>query len=230
MALRQDLFRGVTAFRHEPRHYCAYTNGKSFGVLGATGLRPKGPHRFTAAGLAAPATTDVAAGGDGGGGGGSSAGGGDSGGGSGSGGGSDGEDSMPSLSHDIQPHVGCILHFESSLFAMWQAKYCAMAMRHMADDGAIDRIKSQTPFAFYRESLAAAVAMLRAASADDDDDDDDDDDGPSLQATVMAKAIKLWSRWKLPPDGLPDPPPPGHPPIVLDGKGLTLLQPLDPRQ
>ena len=200
MALRQDLFRGVTAFRHEPRHYCAYTNGKSFGVLGATGLRPKGPHRFT------------------------------SGGGSGSGGGSDVEDSMPSLSHDIQPHVGCILHFESSLFAMWQAKYCAMAMRHMADDGAIDRIKSQTPFAFYRESLAAAVAMLRAASADDDDDDDDDDDGPSLQATVMAKAIKLWSRWKLPPDGLPDPPPPGHPPIVLDGKGLTLLQPLEPRQ
>ena len=131
MALRQDLFRGVTAFRHEPRHYCAYTNGKSFGVLGATGLRPKGPHRFSAAGRAAPATTDVAAGGDGGGGGGSSAGGGDSGGGSGSGGGSDGEDSMPSLSHDIQPHVGCILHFESSLFAMWQAKYCAMAMRHM---------------------------------------------------------------------------------------------------
>ena len=47
MALRQDLFRGVTAFRHEPRHYCAYTNGKSFGVLGATGLRPQGPHRFT---------------------------------------------------------------------------------------------------------------------------------------------------------------------------------------
>ena len=209
MALRQDLFRGVTAFRHEPRHYCAYTNGKSFGVLGAIGLRPKGPHRFTS---------------DGGGGGGSSAGGG----GSGSGGGSDGEDSMPSLSHDIQPHVGCILHFESSLFAMWQAKYCAMAMRHMADDGAIDRIKSQTPFAFYRESLAAAVAMLRAASADDDDDDDDDDDGPSLQATVMAKAIKLWSRWKLPPDGLPEPPPPGHPPLVLDGKGVTLLQPLEP--
>ena len=198
MALRQDLFRGVTVFRHEPRHYCAYTNGKSFGVLGATGLRPKGPHRFT------------------------------SGGGSGSGGGSDVEDSMPSLSHDIQPHVGCILHFESSLFAMWQAKYCAMAMRHMADDGAIDRIKSQTPFAFYRESLTAAVAMLRAASADDDDDDDDDDDGPSLQATVMAKAIKLWSRWKLPPDGLPEPPPPGHPPLVLDGKGVTLLQPLEP--
>ena len=199
-ALRQDLFRGVTVFRHEPRHYCAYTNGKSFGVLGATGLRPKGPHRFTSVG------------------------------GSGSGGGSDVEDSMPSLSHDIQPHVGCILHFESSLFAMWQAKYCAMAMRHMADDGAIDRIKSQTPFAFYRESLTAAVAMLRAASADDDDDDDDDDDGPSLQATVMAKAIKLWSRWKLPPDGLPEPPPPGHPPLVLDGKGVTLLQPLEPPQ
>jgi hypothetical protein len=43
---RHNLFEGVTCFRHEPRHYCAYSNGKSFGQLSAAGLRPKGAHRF----------------------------------------------------------------------------------------------------------------------------------------------------------------------------------------
>lgn len=186
---RADIFRGVTAFRHEPRRYCAYTNGKSFANLSVADVRPKGPHRFTAGSAGAATVSNE-------------------------------------ITHEIKPHIACVLHFESSMFALWHAKFCALALRHMADDGAPERVKKQTPFAFYRESLTAAVALLRASAADEADSDSDEDGEGGLLQAVMAKALKLWAKWKLPPQGLPEPPEPKQPPIVLEELGVTLLQPL----
>ncbi|EOD19284.1 hypothetical protein EMIHUDRAFT_243012 [Emiliania huxleyi CCMP1516] len=42
-------FAAVRSFRHFPTQYCSYTNGKSFGVLAAAGLRSHGPHHFRSA-------------------------------------------------------------------------------------------------------------------------------------------------------------------------------------
>lgn len=39
-------FTQARAFRHHPTKYCSYTNGKSFGLLSADGLRSHGPHHF----------------------------------------------------------------------------------------------------------------------------------------------------------------------------------------
>mmetsp|Transcript_27551 Transcript_27551/g.92698 ORF Transcript_27551/g.92698 Transcript_27551/m.92698 type:complete len:224 (+) Transcript_27551:578-1249(+) len=41
-----DPFASCYAFRHTPRDYCAYINGKSFGAVGVAGLAPAGPHHF----------------------------------------------------------------------------------------------------------------------------------------------------------------------------------------
>ena len=37
-----DPFASCYAFRHTPRDYCAYINGKSFGSVGVAGLAPAG--------------------------------------------------------------------------------------------------------------------------------------------------------------------------------------------
>jgi len=41
-------FHECTAFRHRPREFCAYGNGKAFGKLSEAALRPAGPHHFAA--------------------------------------------------------------------------------------------------------------------------------------------------------------------------------------
>lgn len=42
-------FAQACVFRHHPTKYCSYTNGKSLGLLSASGLRSHGPHHFRCA-------------------------------------------------------------------------------------------------------------------------------------------------------------------------------------
>ena len=42
-----DPFASCYAFRHTPRDYCAYINGKSFGAVGVAGLAPAGQRTIT---------------------------------------------------------------------------------------------------------------------------------------------------------------------------------------
>ena len=210
--LRTDIFSGVHVFRHGPRHFAAYTNGKSFGRLDAPGLRPKGAHRFAAASAS---------------------------------------------SYEVPPYVACVLHYEASTFALWRAKFNALARRHGAVDEEEGNAGAQVgarpppkiPFAYYRESIAAAQALLQAArprrrrapkSTLDDLDDDDDEDVDALLAEAAAskkadavrlavatdEARALWARWKQAPAGLPPPPGGRSAPLVLRERGVTLLQPL----
>jgi hypothetical protein len=53
-----DPFREASAFRHRPVDFCAYGNGKAFGVLGAPALRPSGAHNFGGR-LPAPAASET---------------------------------------------------------------------------------------------------------------------------------------------------------------------------
>jgi len=170
-------FAAVRSFRHFPTQYCSYTNGKSFGVLAAAGLRSHGPHHFRSAATC--------------------------------GGGGAG-------SLDLPAGVAVVLHYESATYAKWRTKYLELARRH----GDAPEVLSRVPFAFYRQSLSSARKLLHAEAE------------VRLRTPAAAErmraaeegAVRLWSKWKVEPEGLPPPPPPGETPLVLP-QGITRLSP-----
>ena len=189
---RPDLFRGVTAFRHEPRRFCAYTNGKSFGRLASPGLRMAGPHRFRADAADAGATTATM------------------------------DEGGSQQQHQLPAPVACVLHFESTTYALWQDKFASLATRHLSSSGdnggqGDGRQQPRLPFAYYRESMEQAHRLLLAHAAEDS--------RAATKETVAA--LQLWCRWKRPPRGLPAPPAgPRDAPVVVAEHGITLLHPL----
>ena len=134
---------------------------------------------------------------------------------------------------ELPPSVACVLHFEASTFELWRAKFSALGRRHASaaghggpEDGsnsegpgsaraAATSSAPKIPFAYYRESMAAARA-LDAAQAQ----------GPAALEAAMDAARQLWARWKQAPPELPGPPAARAAPLVLREHGVTLLKPL----
>jgi hypothetical protein len=54
-----DPFLDVTAFRHKPATFCAYSNGKSFGRLRIPDLRSAGVHHFVGGSTYSPSAAFV---------------------------------------------------------------------------------------------------------------------------------------------------------------------------
>mmetsp|Transcript_48360 Transcript_48360/g.80200 ORF Transcript_48360/g.80200 Transcript_48360/m.80200 type:complete len:576 (+) Transcript_48360:175-1902(+) len=111
------------------------------------------------------------------------------------------------VTQKIPPHVACVLHFESATFGRWRDKYLSLARRH----GTSPEIFAKVPFKYYRESLVAALAIVRAEAGGD---------VLAIQEAEEA-AMRLWCRWKLAPEGLPAA---GSSPIIL-ADGVTVLDP-----
>lgn len=125
--------------------------------------------------------------------------------------------------HAVPPWRGCILHFESATFSLWQSKFGDLAATHAGEADADEKLPR-----YYREGVRA-MAALRAARAK----------GDAMAVEVARQgASALWKRWKMwPPAG-------GHAeraafdaalaqveatraPQVIQGQGVTLL-PLEP--
>lgn len=87
--------------------------------------------------------------------------------------------SMPTTPDIVETYQGCILHYESGTFARWLAKFSGLARRHTRDPKQISSI----PFPFYKESIAAAQALIDAGDASGVEERD--------------AALRLWQRWKM---------------------------------
>mmetsp|Transcript_36056 Transcript_36056/g.81805 ORF Transcript_36056/g.81805 Transcript_36056/m.81805 type:complete len:326 (-) Transcript_36056:405-1382(-) len=110
------------------------------------------------------------------------------------------------VTHTIPPWVAIVLHYESATFSKWRHKFLELALRHGDDEA----VHARVPFTFYRQSMLAALRVIRSR------------DDPDKEAAAESAAYALWCKYKLAPANLPKPM--QGAPLVLQ-EGVTVLSP-----